>query len=187
MKKPLLVFLLLTAFMSGCGIQPSDSADINQTDANATSVGQDISFTYFYHGFLIQTSEHAPVLPDGICILSTEEEHDDFFTTYSLSSVYPLDKVDFDAESLVYIGCSSAQLFRGWSGKIETLRVLDSGALDYRLDEAVNFNKEHEDESVAYQMIGDGYCDVREVFLLKVQKSALPDGLAAQYPPIIND
>ena len=187
MKKLLPVFFLLAMFLSGCGIQPGDSADSYQADTAAASVGQDVDFTYFYHGFVIQTAENAPALPDSDCILSTAEEYGDFFSIYDLFAVYPLDKVDFDTESLIYIGKISSQLFRGWSGDIETLQVLDSGELDYKMNEAVNFNKEKEDESVAYQILGGGYCDVREVFVLKVQKSALPDGLAAQYPPIINN
>lgn len=169
------LFLVLPAFclLVGCSDRNLPSADTS---------ADDIEVTYYYHGFLIERADkQAPAAPDGIYIIDTQEECGDFITAYELGSIYPLDTVDFEKECLIYCSRQSAQPSRGWSGKIQSVRV-SGEQLECVEDETVNFDGENEDEAVAYQIIGAD-CAVREVFFLKASKEAISEDLRNRYQP----
>lgn len=118
--------------------------------------------------------------PDETYIIGSQKEYDNFFFLYELSSIYPLDTVDFDSECLIYCGYRSAQDVRGWAGKIQKIRVSDT-QLDLIEDTAVNYQAERQEEAVAYQVIDSPDCAVREIYLLIVQNDDLPQTLFDQY------
>ena len=129
-----------------------------------------------------EIGEENPTVSSEIYMIDTQEEYAQFFSEYDLSAIYPLDTVDFENECLVYCGLQSAQPFRGWSKRIQSIRVSDA-QIELEWDETVNFNAEHEDESVAYQIIGAPDCVVREIFFLKMQRENLPASLRDRYQP----
>lgn len=102
-----------------------------------------------------------------------------------MTSIYPLDTVDFDKECLIYSGSRSAPGVRGWSGKIREIRVSDSG-ISLIEAETINYQSEHQEEAAAYQRIGSPGCAAREVHLLIAQKADLPEKLSAQYQPSLD-
>lgn len=169
--------LSVLCLMSAC----SDQNAISNLAQEANSV----EFSYYYHGFLIESTDNQnQIAPNGTYIIDTQEEYDEFFSTYDLSSIYQLDTVDFNKECLIYYGLQGAQSSRGWSTKIQSIQISDT-QLELVQDETVNFGGENEDATVAYQIIGSD-CAVREVFFLKVQKENLPESLRDIYQPEYN-
>ena len=176
MKKSYIMILpILICLLAGCSSEGDPAEGSTGDTAASASEAEAVGFRIFYHGFLItgpgENTEPAPV---QTCMIGTQEEYDDFFSKYGLSSIYQLDTVDFEKECLVYCGRQSAQLLRGWSAKVRELHVSDAG-IELIWDETVNYNAENADEAVAYQIIGASDCDVREVFFLKVQKEDIPE------------
>ncbi len=164
----ILLLIAFCALLTGC----SDGEVSNSADKNADG----IEFTYYYHGFFIyDTNTQNPIVPDETYVIDTQEEYNDFISAYELTSIYPLDTIDFETECLIYCGRHSAQPSRGWSGKIQSVRV-SGDQLDLVEDETVNYDGENEREAVAYQIVGAN-CEVREVFFLKVASEDLPEGL----------
>lgn len=169
--------------LAGCSSERGLNGDAAFAGASLASNPDSPEFTYYYHGFLVEEiGEENPTVPSEIYMIDTQEEYAQFFSEYDLSAIYPLDTVDFENECLVYCGLQSAQQFRGWSKRIQSIRVSDA-QIELEWDETVNFNAEHEDETVAYQIIGAPDCVVREIFFLKMQRENLPASLRDRYQP----
>lgn len=175
-KTHFILSVFILALLAGCAVRddtPSPGGDDTQTN--------DIEFRYYYHGFIIgPTDGPYPCPPSGTYIMGTPEEYQDFFSLYGLSPIYPLDTVDFDSECLIYSGWRNPPGIRGWSGKIQKICVSDT-ELNIIFDDAVNYKGERQEDAVAYQLIGPPYSTLREIYLLIVQKSDLPQTLFNQY------
>lgn len=183
-KLSLILTICVLCLLAGCAAGNNTAAPASLNDGGTQAEG--IGFRYFYHGFLIENSNgETAIAPEETYIIETQEKYDNFVSLYDLSSIYPLDTVDFAQECLIYSGSRSAQGIRGWSGKIQEIRVTDSG-INLVADESVNYEGEHQEDAVAYQMIGAPDCAVREVYLLIVQKADLPEKLYGQYQPSLD-
>ena len=121
------------------------------------------------------------MLPVGTCVLYDQDMYDDFFSTYSLGAIYQLDSVDFETESLIYVGYQSAQMTRGNSGEIKYLKENGNGGLDIIMDETVAVGGKNADQYMAYQILTDELVNVTEVYILKVKKSDLSNKLTQEH------
>lgn len=136
--------------------------------------GGSINFSYYYRGFVIQGNED-DLLPVGTYVLNNQDMYDDFFAAYSLGAIYPLDSVDFESECLIYVGYQSAQMTRGNSREIKSLKENSDGGFDITIDETVAVGEKNADKYMAYQILTDELVNVAEVYILKVKKSDLSD------------
>ena len=134
--------------------------------------GDSVDFSYYYRGFVIRGNEDV-FLPIGTYVLDDQDIYDDFFSTYSLGAIYQLDSVDFETESLIYVGYQSAQMTRGNSGEIKYLKENSDGGFDIIMDETVAVGGKNADKYIAYQILTDEPINVTEVYILKVKKSDL--------------
>lgn len=142
--------------------------------------GGKINFSYYYRGFVIRGNEDV-LLPVGTYVIVDQDMYDDFFSTYSLGAIYQLDTVDFETESLIYVGYQSAQMTRGNSREIKYLKENSDGGFDIIMDETVAVGGKNADQYMAYQILTDEPVNVTEVYILKVKKSDLSNEIAQEY------